>query len=69
MYKKKPKQPDIPHVPKILLADKYVSLNMPTHPTVFKYICAVCTGLKIIHLSQDQRLAVQPSQRYSCNTR
>lgn len=65
----KKKFPNISHVPKILLFGKFASLDMPTYPTVFKYICAVCTGFKTIRLRQDQRPPLQSSQRYSSNTR
>lgn len=61
MYKKN--FPDISDVPKILLFGKFGSFNMPTYPTAFKYICTVCTGFKTIRLSQDQRPALQSSQR------
>lgn len=60
--------PDISDVPKIFLAEKFASLNMPTYPTVFKYICAVCTAFKIC-LRPKTSSAVKSSQRYSSNTR
>jgi len=59
---------DISDVPEIFFAGKFASLNMPTYPILFKYVCAVCTGFKTICLRQDQRLALQSSQRYSCDT-